>query len=72
MEVNDLDRLVSKTEMNDITKAAIRTVRKAVMSGAAGDPQVGEAVWSIAIDTSAGRQVKMSFNFKRVNDGSRR
>jgi hypothetical protein len=72
MTVSDLDRLVSNTEVNDATKSALRIVRKAVMNGECGDAEIGKAVWSIAIDTSAGRQVRMSFNFKRVNDGDNR
>jgi hypothetical protein len=69
MTVNDLDRLVSKTEVNEATKSALRVVRKAVLSGSCGNAEIGRGVWSIAIDTSAGRQVRMSFNFKRIKDG---
>jgi hypothetical protein len=72
MTVSDLDRLVSKTEVNEATKSALREVRKAVMSGSCGNAEIGRGVWSIAIDTSAGRQVRMSFNFKRVSDGDNR
>lgn len=65
MTLADLDRLASKTEMNALSRAALRTVRKAIMTGRCGDAKVGSGTWSIAIDTDAGRQVKMSFSFKR-------
>ncbi len=68
MTVSEFDRLVSKTDVNEVNKGAISVVRKAVMSGSCGNAEVGRGVWSIAIDTSAGRQVRMSFNFKRVSD----
>lgn len=65
MTVQDLDRLVSKTDLNPMSKSALKNVRKAVMSGRCGDAEVGTAAWSISIDNEAGRQVRMSFTFKR-------
>lgn len=65
MTVQDLDRLVSKTVINPVSLSALKSVRKAVMSGRCGDPSVGEGTWSISIDTEVGRQVRMSFSFKR-------
>lgn len=70
MTERDLDRLVSKTEMNPLSKKALRQVRKAVVSGRVGDPNVGSAHWSVSFDNTVGSQVKMSFSFKRDTNGS--
>ena len=69
MTVSELDRLVSQTEMNPSSKNALKVVRSMVMKGMCGDAEVGRAGWSVAIDTLAGRPVRMSFSFKRVQDG---
>lgn len=69
MTVSDFDRLVSKTEVTPATRDALKVVRKAVMSGMCGNPEVGSGSWSISMDTVAGRQVRMSFSFKRDNNG---
>lgn len=65
MTVADLDRLVSRTEVNPIAKIGLKEVRRAVLTGRCGEPDVSEASWSISIDSEAGRQVRMSFSFKR-------
>ncbi len=65
MTVQDLDRLVSKTVMTPVARSALLSVRKAVMSGRCGDATIGEGSWAISIDTEVGRQVRMSFSFKR-------
>ncbi len=64
MNHKDLDRLVTRTEMNPISKRALRDVRRAVMSGEASDPKVGRSHWSIAIDSAKGQQVRMTFTLK--------
>jgi hypothetical protein len=68
MTVSDLDRLASKTDMNPMAKTAMRLVRSAVMTGRCGDAVINNGTWSVAIDTEAGRQVRMSFSFKRGQD----
>jgi hypothetical protein len=65
MTIQDLDRLVTKTNMTPASKRALKEVRRAVMTGGAIDPDVGAASWSIALDTLAGMPVRMSFSFKR-------
>lgn len=62
----DLDRLVSRTEFNPVTKRALREVRQAVMTGYASDPEAGEAEWKIAISTRGGTPVRFHFSFKKV------
>ena len=56
--------------MNPISKKALRSVRKAVMSGRCGDPEVGSGSWSISIESREGQPVRMRFSFKRDTDGS--
>ena len=70
MEIRELDRLVSKTEMSPLTKQGLRAVRKAVMSGRCGDPEVGEGTWSVSMTSIGGSPVKMNFSFKRDTNGS--
>lgn len=65
MTVRDLDRLVTKTEISPVSKRALKDVRKAVISGACGDPEVGTGSWSIAIDNTAGSPMRMTFSFRR-------
>lgn len=70
MNERELDRLVSKTEMNPISKQGLRAVRKAVLSGRCGDPEIGSGTWSITMDNIGGSQVKMNFSFKRDTNDS--
>ena len=69
MTVPELDRLVSKTEINPTSKNALKIVRSMVMKGMCGDAEIGRAGWSVSVDTIAGKPVRMSFSFKRVQDG---
>lgn len=65
MTVQDLDRLVTKTAISPASKRALKDVRRAVISGECGDAEVGAAAWSVAIDTTAGQPVRMTFSFRR-------
>jgi len=71
MTIRELDRLVSKTEMNPVSKRGLRAVRKAVMSGRCGDHEIGTGTWSVSMTNIGGSTVKMSFSFKRDTDGKR-
>ena len=70
MTVRELDRLVTKTAISPASKRALKDVRRAVMTGTCGDPEVASGRWSISLDTSAGQPVHMTFSFRRENDGS--
>lgn len=65
MTVRELDRLVTKTELNPVTKSALRTVRKAIQTGRCGDTEVGTATWKVEIDSANGVPMHMRFSFKR-------
>lgn len=62
----DLDRLVSKTNLNPVAKKVLREVRVAMMSGRASDPVVGDAEWSIGIVSRGGSDFRYRFSFKKV------
>jgi hypothetical protein len=65
MTRQDLDRLISRTELNPVNKKALRGVRKAVVSGRVGEPDIRSATWSISIQTDGGYPATMTFSFKR-------
>lgn len=65
MTISELDRLVSKTDLSPISKRGLRAVRKAVMTGRCGDPEMGGGTWSISMTSVGGSNVRMNFSFKR-------
>jgi hypothetical protein len=65
MTVQDLDRLVSQTELTSLTKHALRGVRKAVLSGRASDFEVGRYDWSVGVETRNGTGVRFSFSLRK-------
>ena len=73
MTTRDLDRLISKTELTPISKQSLRVVRKAVVSGRCGDPEIRTGgTWSVKIDSPDGHATKMTFSFKRDSDADRK
>lgn len=65
MTVRDLDRLISKTELNPASKTVLRSVRKALSSGRVGNTAVGRASWSIEVQSLEGTPLRIRFSFKR-------
>ena len=61
MNIRELDRLVSKTEMDSTTKLLLRHVRKAIYNGRTGEAEVREYSWSVPVD---GDGTPMRFHFK--------
>jgi hypothetical protein len=66
MTKQDLDRLITKTELNPVSKKALRNVREAMLTGKVGNPRVGEASWSISIQTDGDYPAVMTFAMKRI------
>jgi hypothetical protein len=62
----DLDRLVSQTEMDPVSKRALRHVRKAVISGRATDPSVHDYDWSIGVESRNGAGVRVTFTLRKA------
>lgn len=65
MTVSDLDRLVSKTQLDTTSKQCLRVVRKAVMSGQATDPVIGQYTWSVEVDVPNGTYRRFRFSMRR-------
>ena len=62
----DLDRLVSRTDLNPVSKKALREIRVAVLTGRATDPTVGDAEWTIGIVSRGGSDFRYRFALKKV------
>jgi len=68
MDVRELDRLVSKTELTPVSKRALRHVRQAVMSGRCEGPHKTAGTWTVLVeDGERGR--RMTFSFRRDSNG---
>jgi hypothetical protein len=61
----DLDRLVTKTNLTPASKRALKNVRKYALSGRVGDPEVGQSEWSVGIDDLNGNGYRVTFSFKK-------
>lgn len=70
MTIRELDRLVTKTEMTPVSKAALKEVRRAVVAGRCGDTRVGRGSWSVSVSSGEGYGVRMNFSFKRDENAS--
>lgn len=68
MDIRELDRLVSKTELTPTSKLMLRKVRRSVMAGKVrGKPEVGQYKWSIVVDDIGGG-AKVTFTLRRANN----
>lgn len=65
MTLQQLDRLVSKTELTPNAKQALRLVRHATMSGRASEPEVSKYDWQIAVDTYEGGSFRFRFSLRK-------
>lgn len=65
MTSQDLDRLVSRTKLTPLTKKALRNVRRGIIAGRVGEPEMLGAHWSIGVDSEFGQPVRVTFTFKQ-------
>lgn len=65
LTIQELDRLISKTELTPTSKQVLRKVRKAMLSGNSADPIVGNYKWSVTILSVENQPVTVSFRMKR-------
>lgn len=65
MTVQELDRFISKTELNPASKRALKAVRSSIQSGTAGEPGINSIEWSVGIQTEGGYPARMTFSWKR-------
>lgn len=66
MTIQELDRLVSKTDLTPVAKQALREVRRGVMTGRVGDPEVSTAEWKVGYESRNGQSLRFVFSLKRV------
>jgi hypothetical protein len=67
MTLKELDRLVTKTDMNEVSKKALRYVRSAVEKGKCSSATLGAGVWSVSLENELGSPLTMSFSFRKDN-----
>ena len=67
MDTRDLDRLVSKTELNPFAKMALRRVRKAIESGDVTAFSVSKKKWSVRVADPKGLECIWVFTLKDTN-----
>jgi hypothetical protein len=65
MTIQELDRLVSKTELTPTSKQVLRRVRKAIMAGQEVHPVIGNYSWRIEVDNVEGQPTRFSFSMRR-------
>ena len=65
MNIRELDRLVSKTEMTPTTKLLLRYVRQAVYKGKTGEAEVREYSWTVPVDGD-GTPMRFQFRMRRT------
>lgn len=71
MDQKALDRLVTRTSLNPTSKRLLRGVRKAVMTGRAGDAKSGKVEWSVSFDNEKGTPIRLTIKFtEREKNGS--
>lgn len=67
MDTRDLDRLVTKTELNPFVKIALRRVRKAVESGDVTGFTLSKHSWSVKVADPRGLSCTWTFTLKDPN-----
>lgn len=65
MTIQELDRLVSKTDLNPTSKQVLRKVRRAIMSGQEVHPEIGNYTWRIEVDNVEGQPTRFTFSMRR-------
>lgn len=70
MDTRELDRLVSKTELNPLVKMALRRVRRAVERGDVSGFQVNRNQWSVRVDDPNGLSCTWTFYLRKEDNGS--
>jgi hypothetical protein len=66
--IKQLDRLITSTQLDPVSKSLLRQVRKSVQTGTVGDAVIGKSRWSVTIESEAGQPMKMNFSFRRTDE----
>jgi hypothetical protein len=69
MTTRDLDRLVTRTELNPFVKLALRRVRRAIESGEVTEYKISKRKWSVRVANPNGLSCTWTFTMKDT-DGS--
>ena len=67
MDTRDLDRLISKTELNPFVKIALRRVRKAIETGNVTGFSISKHSWSVRVADPKGLSCTWTFTLKDDN-----
>ena len=70
MDIRDLDRLVSKTELNPFVKLALRRVRKNIEQGNVTGFTISKHKWSVRVADPKGLECTWTFTMKDDNGNS--
>jgi hypothetical protein len=65
MTIQELDRLISKTELTPTSKQVLRKVRKAILAGQEAHPVIGNYTWKIEVDNIEGVPTRLTFSMRR-------
>jgi len=67
MNTQELDRLVTKTELSPFVKAALRKVRRAISTGDVTALSISKKSWSVTVCDPYGLSCKWVFTLKDSN-----
>jgi hypothetical protein len=67
VETRELDRLISKTELNPFVKIALRRVRKSIANGSVTGLTVSKRSWSVRVADPKGLECTWTFTLKDDN-----
>lgn len=67
MDVRELDRMVSKTELNPFVKMALRRVRKVIETGQVTGLTISKNSWSVRVADPRGLSCTWTFTLKDTN-----
>jgi len=70
VELNELDRLVSRTELNPLVKMALRKVRRSIESGSVTQFSISKRSWRVSIEDPMGLSCTWIFTVKDDNGDS--
>lgn len=66
VNIRELDRLVSKTEITPASKLLLRAVRKSTMRGRVRGPEMSRHTWAVIVEDFGNSGATFRFNLKRV------
>lgn len=70
MDTRELDRLVSKTELNPLVKVALRRVRRAIERGDVSGLSMSKNSWSVRVAEPNGLACTWTFYIRKDDNGN--